>query len=310
MDFTPQTRVRRQVARARALVYRVLDTVPPVRRTVDEVLRVELVDRSMVIAAQGLLALVPLVVVLAAFLPDDVTALGLDRFRSVTGLDEASRNLVTATGDATAQTTLDAEQVRTQTGVIGLVVTVLSASSFARAVMRMYERVWGVAHVSGIRGRRRALAWLLVWLVALQTVSLVSWLGDRVDLVALEPFWVVVRLLVATLVWWWTLHMLLGGRVGWPPLLLPGALTAVSVLVYSGASGVVMPRFAVASAQQFGTFGLVLTVATWLIGLAVVLVASAIVGRVLYEDRFTRSLLRRPWTVASRRRTVPGSRRP
>src|SRR3954453_19365011 len=64
------SRVMALIAGGRALAYRILDTVPPVRRTVDELLRVEFVDRAVVIAAQALFALVPLVVVLAAYLPD------------------------------------------------------------------------------------------------------------------------------------------------------------------------------------------------------------------------------------------------
>src|SRR6476469_6362710 len=73
----------RTVGRARALVYRILDTVPPVRRTVDELVRVEIVDRAMVIGAQALL---PMIIVLAAFLPHDVIALGVERFESVLGI--------------------------------------------------------------------------------------------------------------------------------------------------------------------------------------------------------------------------------
>src|SRR5436190_17168398 len=76
------------IAWARALAYRILDTVPPVRRTVDELLRVEFVDRAVVIAAQALFALVPLVVVLAAYLPDALHQ-GLDRFEAVTGLSSS-----------------------------------------------------------------------------------------------------------------------------------------------------------------------------------------------------------------------------
>jgi membrane protein len=50
---------RRLSAWVRAMVYRVLDVVPPLRRTVDELIRVEIVDRCMVVAAQALFALIP-----------------------------------------------------------------------------------------------------------------------------------------------------------------------------------------------------------------------------------------------------------
>lgn len=135
------------VSRVQGLAYRVLDTVPPLRRTVDELVRVEFVDRSMVVAAQALLALIPLVVVLAAFLPADFTSTGVDRFEDVTGLAEASGSLVTRQ----VEPLTTGDDLRAQTGLVGLVVAVLSASSFARAVMRAYERVWALPTIGGIR---------------------------------------------------------------------------------------------------------------------------------------------------------------
>lgn len=304
-------RLARAVAAVRELVFRLLDTVPPLRKSVEELLRVEFLDRAVVIAAQGLLALVPLVVVLAAFLPHEVTALGVDRFGSVTGVGEASTELVQDQVGGTAAA-LDASDVRAQTGAVGLVLILLSASSFARAVQRMYERVWGRSHVGGFRGRWRCLGWLLGWLVGLQGLYLVGWVDDEVDVAALEPVWLVIRVLAATGVWWWTLHVLLSGRVGWSPLLVPAALTGAAVVIYAGASTLVMPRYTTSSAEQFGTLGLVLSVATWLVGFAGVLVVTAVVGRVLVEDATTRRVVARPWSRLARfplrgRRSSTGS---
>ena len=109
--------VRAFVARVRAFVFRLLDTVPLLRRTVDELVRVEVIDRSMVIGAQALLALVPLVVVLGAFLPD-VTRAALERLEDVTGMAGVSGELAAQVSRPTT------ESVRTQTGLVGLVVVV------------------------------------------------------------------------------------------------------------------------------------------------------------------------------------------
>jgi membrane protein len=299
MGLGVERRVRGLVAAGRSLVLRVLDTVPPVRRSVDELLRVEFLDRTMVIAAQGLLALVPLVVVLAAFLPSELTALGVERFEAVTGVGQASADLVQdqVAGGAAV---LDASTVRTQTGFLGLVLTLLSASSFARAVQRMYERVWGRTHVGGFRGRRLCLGWLLGWLLALQVLSLVGWFDEQADVVVLEPAWLLAKGVLATVVWWWTLHVLLAGRVAWWSLLFPAALTGAAVVAYSACSTVVMPRYATSSAEQFGTLGLVLSVATWLVGLAGVMVVAAVIGRVLVEDTSVRRLLGRVLTRSGR----------
>ena len=59
----------------------------------------------------------------------------------------------------------------------------------------------------------------------------------------------------------------------------------------SSGSRVVMPRYTASSAQQFGSFGLVLAVAAWLVIFAEVIVVSAVIGRVISEDAWTRRWL-------------------
>jgi membrane protein len=282
--------VRAAVGRLRALAYRVLDTVPPVRRTVDELVRVTIVDRAMVIGAQGLLALVPMVIVLAAFLPESMVSLGLDRFESMTGLgDKGGSYVEQSVEDIDPTAGVDADQVRATTGVIGILITLFSASSYAKAIQRMYERVWEQPHRGGFVGRRRCLAWLLGWLVLSQALTLVGLSSRALDLTVLAPLWFVVRAAVSTGIWWWSMRVLLFRRVGWGALFLPALVTGVAVTVYTGGSTLVMPRYVASSAIQFGTFGLVLALATWLVGYAGVIVVSAVVGRVLAEDPAIRS---------------------
>lgn len=273
---------RRLSAWVRAVVYRVLDVVPPLRRTVDELIRVEIVDRCMVVAAQALFALIPLVVVLAAFLPSGLTDAGVHRFEDVTGLTKASGELITHQVEPLA-----ASDVRSQTGLVGLVIVLLSSSSFARAVMRAYERVWSLPTVGGIRGRCRSLLWLLGWLVGLQLLTLLTWLMPGAS-----PVWLRAVLKAASvgLLWWWTLHLLLSERIAWRPLAFPAFLTGVALTAYTVGSAAVIPRYAASSAEQYGTLGLVLAVATWLVGMAGVTIVSAVVGRVVVEDPWLRRL--------------------
>ncbi len=299
--------LRAAVARARALVYRVLDTVPPVRRTVDELVRVEIVDRAMVIGAQGLLALVPMMIVLVAFLPQEAVALGLDRFESMTGIGDNGSQLVEHGAEAVDPTAgVDADQVRATTGIVGILITLFSASSFARAIQRMYERVWEQPHRGGLVGRRRCLGWLLAWLLLSQALGLVGVSSRAVDAPALAPLWFTVRVAVSTLIWWWTMRFLLFKRVSWRALLLPALVTAVALTVYTGSSTLVMPRYVASSANQFGTLGLVLALATWLVGFAGVIVVSAIVGRVVTEDETYQSVVRR-FRWPGRRAQVAGA---
>jgi membrane protein len=281
------------VKRVRALVYRILDTVPPVRRSVDELVRIEVIDRSMAIGAQALLALVPMVLVLAAFLPHAVTGVGLERIQDVTGLGDVGTQLTRGVTGSTSGSGPDVDQVRTTTGYVGLLITLLSATSFGRAVQRLYERVWEQKHLGGVAGLRRSLGWLLAWLVAMQLVSFVGFLFARVDEPVLEPVFWGIRAVLTGAIWWWSMRLLLAGRVSWGQLAFPAFLTGAMVSLYTAGSGLVMARYVRAEAQQFGGLGVVLAVATWLVGFAGVMVVCAVLGRVVTEDSLIRGLLRR-----------------
>jgi membrane protein len=287
-------RVRVAVKRALALVRRVVDTVPVVRSIISGLVRIELIDRSMAIAAQAMLALVPLLVVLTAFLPPEVTDLALDRFRDLTGIGEGGKELV--------QTSIDPDQVRAQVGAIGLVITLLSATSFARAVQRMYERVWDQRHIGGVDGLRRSSLWLVGWLITLETLTALGFVLTKVTDFGVVRF--VLQGAATSMIWWWTSRVLLFGRVPWRMLLLGGLLTGYAIVAYSWGSTLVMPAYVASSAAAFGTLGLILAVTTWLVGFAGLLVVASVVGRAVVEDEavqhLTHAIVRRVPVLRSR----------
>jgi membrane protein len=273
-------RVRAVVMRVTEFVQWVLGTVPVVRSIIRGLVRIELIDRSMAIAAQAMLALVPMLVVLAAFLPAEFTDLALDRFRELTGLGGAGEKMI--------ETNLDADQVRAQTGAIGLLITLFSATSFARAVQRMYEKIWEKRHIGGLIGIRRSSLWLIGWLLTLQMLAA---LGFALEQVAdFGPLRYVMQGAGASLLWWWTSRILLFGRVPWWTLLVGALLTGYSLMLYSWGSGLVMPTYVASSAAAFGTLGLILAVTTWLVGFAGLLVVASVVGRAVVEDADVRRL--------------------
>lgn len=266
--------IRDALDRARALGRRLSRRFPVAGETVAEFRRIEVLDRSVVVAAQALLALIPLVVVLVAFLPSDLTRTGIDRFAGLTGLDRAATDLVSSTGGVPRP----GADVRSRVGVVSGAVIVLSASSFARAVLRAYEKVWDLPRTIGVRTRARALGWLLCWLAALQGVVLCSWLARDAGVPVLARLALDAVLLAA--LWWWSLRVLLGGRVAWRRLALSAALTGPALVAYCVGASAVLPAHVVAVVHRFGAFGLVLGVATWLIGISAVVVASATLGRI------------------------------
>jgi membrane protein len=291
----PSNVPRSAVERARAVALHTMDVVPGLRRTLGDLSRVEMFDRSVVMAAQALLGLVPLLILLVAFLPSDVADVIVERFEDATGV---------STGPSVSPE-ITSEQIRAAAGWMGLLVALLSATSFAGAVQRLFEHVWQCEHIAGLRARMRGLLWFIGWIAFLQASSLV----ERVlsVLLASPLLEVVTQTLMATLIWWGTASVLLFRRVG-GLLLLPGALLAgISTAIYSLSSSIWMPRYVVVNLDQFGTLGLVLAVATWLIGFSLLVALSAVIGHVVATEQRTGHWVARSWWARpkSRRAVQP-----
>ncbi len=264
-------RGQRTSKEAREFAMRMLDVVPGLQKFVNDLARIEVIDRAMVIGAQALLALIPLLLIAAAFLPEELTSEITDRFRELTGVRVETTPGVTEY--------VDTNQVRAQTGIVGILVTFFSAASFSRAIQRTYERTWQLRHIGGVRGLRRCLFWLVGWIVLLQLTGVFAGLFGTLEFLQMLE-----RMALGTLVWWWSARMLLLGRVPWGHL-FPGALIiGIATVLYSYGSTLVMPHYVASNAAQFGTLGLVLAVATWLIGVGFIVVVGSVLGQVLVAD--------------------------
>jgi len=252
-----------------------VDQIPILGRLVTEFVRIEFIDRCMLIAAQGLLALIPTFVVLVAFFPG-LTGSGLHQFAEATGLGSSGNDQVSSN--------VSFEQVRAQTGLIGILITVFSATSFARAIQRMYERVWEQPHIGGVSGTRRCFLWLVGWLASVQLVAGVLRLFNGPDGLVPGVMRLGLQAVLLSGVWLVTARLLLFKRVSWTRLALGAVVTGVLQVLYSRGSGLVMPAYVQSNAEQFGTLGVILAISTWMIGFGAILVSSALVGRVVMED--------------------------
>ena len=248
----------------------VLGLVPGLRRVLSELSRIELLDRSLALGAQALLALIPMLMVIGAFMPriwvDDL----LQQIRDVVGLREDVM-------EPLRQMALTPQARQAQTGVIGFVVSFASASSFSRALQRMYARAWEVPSRGGVRALRSSLVWIVGWLLMLQVSALV--LKSLSGLPHGGPLRTLVQLTVNTLLWWWTSRLLLGAAVSWRRLLPGAVLTAVLVVALTRLSSVFMPAFTRSNLDQFGPLGVVFAIGSWLVVFGGVLVVATVVGR-------------------------------
>lgn len=258
---------------------RAKDRYPLLARCVDPVLdvwaelsRIELVDRSLALGAQALLALIPLLMILS-LAAGRLGAGGLGEVQYVMGVpDDQLGQLVTQVHETAPETT-----------TLSVIVAILSATSFSRALSRMYARAWHLERYRGIRALRGSVVWLVGWVMLLQvTTALIRW-SAPVPVTGL-----LIQLLSTSLIWWWTAHFLLGGRVSWWHL-LPGAVATGSMLVVlSRLSHLFMPAYTRANREQFGSLGIVFAVASWLVMFGGVLIVATVAGR------FVTRLLDRP----------------
>ena len=145
----------------------------------------------------------------------------------------------------------------------------------------------------GLRDIWRPLLWLGVLLGAVATLALVGGIlrGSALP----GGTWLLPVLLApGVFLWaWWTQHLLLGGRVGWRPL-LAGAIT-MAVGLYAlrtGAQLSLSPSIS-DNYDRYGPIGIVFVLMSWFIGFGVVMLGGAVVGAELWEVRVRRAAERR-----------------
>ncbi|MFJ8622696.1 YhjD/YihY/BrkB family envelope integrity protein [Kitasatospora sp. NPDC093550] len=232
-----------------------LRDAPFPRRLMAQLVHVNVLDTATRLAAQAFLTAIPVLFVLAAFMPQEVRDSMSDSMRTVMGLQGAALDEVKGALNPSGEgVTTDAF------GGIGILVTLLSATSCSRILQRLCERSWHLPRLTGRVAAWRWLTWLLVWLAALIVQSqLRSGFGAGTGLGSL------LYLITAVLLWWWTQYLLLGGRVPWLPLLPGAVLTGAGLTALALTARLYIPRSLNRSVTQFGPLGLVFTLLSWLI---------------------------------------------
>jgi membrane protein len=250
---------------------RLTSWLQPVVDVWSELSRVELVDRSLALGAQALLAVIPLLMVLD-FSNDGVGTINVDQLEQVTGVSESQLDsLASGLTEATPNT-----------GALSVIVAIASGTSFSRALQRMYARVWHLPTFRGARAVRDSVIWLVVWIVLIQgAAGAIRWAAG------IPGASLTIQLIGTTMIWWWTAYLLLGGRVGWRELLPGGLATGALLVLLSRLSHLFMPVFARANLEQFGPLGIVFALASWLVMFGGVLIVATVLGRFV-NDLVTR----------------------
>lgn len=258
--------------------------IPFVGQLTVQLVHVNVLDTATRLAAQTFLTGIPVLFVLAAFAPSTVRDNLVDSLRSILGLG--------STPLAEVQDALkaghDGEEGQT-VGGISVVVTLLSATACSRVLQRLCERSWHLPPAPARLAAWRWVAWLVVWMAVLVFQGRVRdgfGVGQGLGL----PMAVV----VAVLMWWWTQHILLAGRMPWLPLLPGAVLTGVTMTALAGAAKIYVPHSLERSISQFGPLGLVFTFFSWLIVLFTAVTVAIATGYVIAHERPVARLLGTP----------------
>ncbi|MFD7630386.1 YhjD/YihY/BrkB family envelope integrity protein [Streptomyces sp. NPDC059851] len=287
---TPSARGARRPSRWRARSQRLITAAkrrqqqaenrfPVITHVIERLVSVNVFDSATRLAAQVFLTAVPLLFVVASFAPEAVREQLIDSVRTTFGL----------TGPAAAQlrdllgTTPEGENedFRSAVGLVGGLMVLISATAVSRAAQRLCKRAWEIPRTEARIAVWRWVAWLAAWMVLLvvqgpvrQGFGVGLWLGIPLGL-ALQ-----------TAVWWWTQHLLLGGRLA-PRALLPGAvLTAVVVTGLSFTARFYMPHALNRAVEAYGSTGPVFVLLSWLIVVCVGVTVSMATGAAIAQEPY------------------------
>jgi membrane protein len=263
------TEMRKRIAVLRTRLERLL-----LWRVWERMLEIEFIDRSVALAGKAFVSFFPLVVVVAAFMPERIRSSILTAVTARLGI---RGDALTLARDAFASS----DDIRQATGVLGLVLTIFFAASFTTALQRMYLRAWRRPPRAGAGAYWRGVVWLLVALACMALLGgLRGALGDGLGF----GLFAIVSLAVIAGQWWFTAWFLLLGEVRARVLVPTGVITSIVTAGYAASATVWMPRVVTSNEAQFGFFGVALSLVTWFSGAAICVLIGACAGPVLAED--------------------------
>jgi len=261
--------MRQRIAALRTQVERLL-----LWRVWERMLEIEFVDRSVALAGKAFVSFFPLVIVVAAFVPERIRTSILTGVTARLGI---RGDALTLAREAFASS----DDIRKATGLLGLLLTILFATSFTTALQRVYLRAWRRPPRAGAGAYWRGVAWLLVALVCLALLGgLRGALGGGLGI----GLFAIVAVAVTAGQWWFTAWFLLRGEVRARVLVPTGVITSIVTAAYAASATVWMPGVVTRNEAQFGFFGVALALVTWFSGAAICVLIGACAGPVLAED--------------------------
>jgi membrane protein len=226
-------------------------------------------NRMVILASQAFTAVFPLLLVIASSVANSAgnnrlaTSL-IRRFRLEGQAATALETLFSRPPDAAGGF-----------GVVSIVLLVFSVLSLARTLQDTFEAAWGVP-ARGLRGTLYGISGAALFVLEIAAVTLVA------SLLRGTPGGVVTawlaRVAESVLIWLLLQYVLLSGRVPWRRLVPGAVLAGAGQVVITACSAIYMPKLIAANSARYGVIGVALALITWLLVIAVAIVAGAVAG--------------------------------
>ena len=249
-----------------------------VLRVARDIRNLELVDRGMTLAAHVFTSILPILIVVGALrasLEPQADAI----FAEHLGFDDATAEMLEKSLPAGAQ------ELRV-TGVVGVALLVIAATSFARALERSLQAIWRTPKVS------IKFAWRWLATIAAVVIGVALIVAMRVIVRgggAIAVFEFIAEVAIWTVLWWIAGWVVVNRRVSLREL-LPGAVLAGVAFAIAGQVGrIVLPPILADAALRFGVLGLAFSYIGWLLVLSCILLIAVTTGRVVHLTRSGRA---------------------
>ncbi|WP_104165131.1 YihY/virulence factor BrkB family protein [Cryobacterium sp. N22] len=240
-------------------------------RSLREIRNLELFDRAMTLAAQAFTSILPILIVSGSMrrsMNPEAKAVFADNLT----LDDHTAELL-------QQSMPEQIQSVTLTQIIGVLLLIIAATAFARALERCFRRIWNTPKAS-IRFAWRWVAAIVAIVVGFVLVVTTRFVVRGSGAI---PF---LEFILEAVIWcglWWIASWVVINRSVSLRALLPGSLLAGLGFAAATALGrVYLPGVLASSADQFGVLGLAFSYVGWLFVLMSVLLAAVTIGRVIH----------------------------
>src|SRR4029453_7456536 len=214
-------------------------------RVARDLRNLEFVDRGMTLAAHVFTSILPILIVVGALrasLEPQADAI----FAEHMGFDDATAELLEKSLPAGAQ------ELRL-TGVVGVALLVIAATSFARALERSFQTIWHMPKVS------IKFAWRWIAAIVAVVIGVALIVATRIIVRgggAIPVFEFIAEVAIWTALWWIAGWIVINRRVSLRGL-LPGEILAGTGFAIAGQlARVVLPPILAEPAFRFGALGL------------------------------------------------------